>query len=139
MRRSTRLQQEPSPPTSPSNQDEEVLPVEIGDLLDMGSNVEIYNLPDTDIVFDENYLASQEQPYAYYSSQEEFGDEANSDSENEHGGGLEDLLWPPEVMLQARNYGRRGRKRRNAHKDQRLLDNDGNTPNFDVAEDAAAC
>lgn len=127
MRRSSRLQQDPeptlTPPSSPCTENEEVLSVQIDDLPDMGPRVEIYDLPDTNIGFDENYLPSQEQTYAYYSSQEEFVEEANSDSDNEYGGGLENILWPPEVMMQAMNYGRRGEKRRNAVAAERLLDN----------------
>lgn len=116
MRRSSRLQQDPepsvTPPTPSSSEDDEVSPVEIDDLPDMGPRVEIYDLPDTEIGFDAEYLASQEQQRPYYSSEEEFLQDANSDCDSENIGGIEAILWPPEVMLQARHYGRRGRKRR---------------------------
>lgn len=65
VRRSARLQQDPGPsttPTSPpSSSDEEgVVPLQIQDLPDMGPGVEIFDLPDTKIGFNEDYLTSQE-------------------------------------------------------------------------------
>ena len=126
VRRSSRLQQdlEPilAPLTPPSSPDEEVVPLQMDDLPDMGPAVQIYNLPDTEIGFDGDYLASQEQHRGYYASEEEDLQSVNSDYDSESGGGLEEMLWPPEVLMHARNYGARGRKRKGGSREQQGAD-----------------
>lgn len=113
LRRSSRLhiQSEPNkvlsnPPSNPKY----ILPTP-QELPDLGPGVELYQLPDTDVGFNIVYLNSQDRPVCYYSSQEDFADQEDSDTDIERGKGLEDVLWPPEVLMQARNFGPRRQKR----------------------------
>lgn len=53
-----------------------------------------------------------------------FLDFETKDSDNETGGKLEEILWPPELMMQARYYGQRGRKRQNNVLEQQQVHHD---------------
>lgn len=117
VRRSQRLQRETPTniePQSPAESVEEQITYQLHELPDLGPGVETIPLSTTDIEFNGDYLPSQERtPRGYYSDSDE-GYEEGSDQEPEieHGGGLEHILWPPEVLAQARSYGaRRGKKR----------------------------
>lgn len=115
VRRSLRLVHEPptlAPPTPPSPPSDHEIPTLLHDLRDLGPGVEIIPLPDTNMEFNLDYLTSQEEPNRQQSSGGEFMNmDDESDGENGTGGGLEEILWPPEMLMQARSYGKRRAKR----------------------------
>lgn len=117
IRRSSRLYLEPgpstAPPTPPSSGDDVPDPPRYHEheLPDLGHGVKTIALPDIEVDFNVDYFTSQETG-GYYSSSEDLIDNPESNRKNERGGGLEDLLWPPKVLMQARNYGKSTRMRR---------------------------
>lgn len=106
LRRSSRLvpsEAPPSPPSTETPSPDVHIPDSLDELPDLGSGVELVALPDTEIDFDATYLTSQEHNHDKYSDYEHEIDEA--DSEEEIGGGLEEILWPLELLNQAGSYG----------------------------------
>lgn len=112
VRRSSRLQtiEIPNPPTLPEPQeDEEGLPMQsLQDLPDLGPGVELAMLPEMDVFFNKNYLSSQE-PRLHYCASDE--DEEEYDHDMSKGGGLESILWPPEMLQQAHGYGKQKKRK----------------------------
>ena len=97
------------PPLTPLPNQEDDLPTEPPQLPDLGPGVEIVALPEMDIGFNVDYLTSHEQAREGDSDSEEILERDESDIDMERGRGLEEILWPPKLLLQARNYGMRKR------------------------------
>lgn len=94
---------------------EEVPDIDLANLPDLGPGVCLVPLPDTTIEFDGDYLASQKLQRRQCSSGSDFMDSDGCENEIETGGGIERLLWPPELLLQAGSYGGTRRRKRNSH------------------------
>ena len=62
--------------------------------------------------FNAEYLNLQEYEESIYSSSEESIVNSESDREMHDGGGLEDMLWPEEMLLNAENYGAKSRRKK---------------------------
>lgn len=77
------------------------------ELPDLGPHgMETIPLTDIEAIFNPNFLASQQDSvYSHYSSDDYVLDEEEPDRDTESikEGGLDKLLWPPEVLLQAQN------------------------------------
>lgn len=112
VRRSSRLNRDTTPPLPPAMPpvDEDEVPCSAR-IRASGSRstpvwIETIPLTDTEAIFNPNFLASQEDSvYSHYSSDDYVLDEEEPDRDTESikEGGLEKLLWPPEVLLQAQN------------------------------------
>lgn len=74
------------------------------ELPDLGRGAELVPLLTMDVYFHEQYLSSQE-PRPHYSTIED--DSRDSDHDNTKGEGLEEILWPPEILQQAPSYGKK--------------------------------
>lgn len=59
-----------------------------------------------------DYLTSQVQMQRNYPNSEDVVDSEGSDLDLKKTGGLGQMLWPPEMLLQAQSYGLRRKKRR---------------------------
>ena len=88
----------------PPPPEEDELHVEPTQLLDLEPGMEIVALPGMDVSFNADYLTSQEDARQGYSSCEGNIDRVELDTDMDRGGGLEEILWPPELLLQAEHY-----------------------------------
>lgn len=137
VRRSERLQQEIPPTistTTSSSQNSEAIenqqvPVEIGDLPDVGHGIEVFPLQDMDIPFEGDFLHSQEANHEQLADCEELYSDDEGDYDMPGGGGLEEMLWPPEMLREARNYGSQATRKRRARDSE---------PNGDLWEEQQA-
>ena len=112
IRRSNRLIREPSPSSPPPNSIDSTPPEETqqtqihwDEFPDLGPGIPTIPLADTECKFNPDYLESQENLQAHNSSDGYAIESEDSDSDRHEGGGLEALLWPPELLLRAQSYG----------------------------------
>lgn len=75
------------------------IPMFDSELPDLGFSIEFVPLADIDTTFNGDYLPSQEFEHRGLSSQEDHTFGEDYESENENPGGLEEILWPPELLL----------------------------------------
>lgn len=89
----------------------------------LGACVELVALREMNVDFDANYLTSQEHSLVYYRSSEGVYYDG-SDYDLDTRGGIENMLWPPELLIQARIFGRERKK----HLEDRLKESKKQVP-----------